>query len=134
MLPALVQAPLDHAAMPQLSNGAACTALDQARCHSLQGGCPYLCEAKRQYAGEGLLSSPSLATRGRTASVNRCRYQSCLVGHLAGLRLVLVLRELLRRARQSELTGEAKMMRSSFTYGFTLMPVRFTPGRRAGSG
>lgn len=56
----------------------------------------------------------------------------CLGQHLARLELRIMYRELLRRLPDMELAGDVKVLRSNVFYGFTSMPVRFTPVGRAG--
>ena len=55
----------------------------------------------------------------------------CLGQHLAKLELRLMLAELIKRVPEMEPAGEIGVLRSNLFYGYTSMPVTFTPGRRS---
>ncbi len=56
----------------------------------------------------------------------------CLGMHVARIETIAMLREIVRRLPDIELNGPVERLHSSFIAGIQTMPVRFTPGRRAG--
>ena len=56
----------------------------------------------------------------------------CLGANLARLELVAIFEEIVPRLREPEFAGPVRRLRSNFVNGVKEMPIRFTPGERAG--
>jgi cytochrome P450 len=57
----------------------------------------------------------------------------CLGQHIARVEIDCMLAEVLHRLLDIELTGQPEWLASNFISGIRHMPIRFTPGARAGS-